>query len=91
MSSQVAGDQAIIKETTKLAIITYYLCNRLALFVVAKSKVQEVRNDIGISNEGYKYFTNSPKRDNMSERILDSYLPTNTNQLSFQISAKQAG
>ena len=75
MSSNIAGVQARIKETAPLAIFTHCYSHCLNLSVAATSKVQEVRNLIGTINEAYLFLSNSPKRQQMFQLTLETYLP----------------
>ena len=47
-------------------------------FHTALTKVQEVRNLIGLINEAYLCLANSPKRQRMFERTVEVYLPSSS-------------
>ena len=69
MSSEIAGVQAKIKETAPLAIFTHCFSHCLNLSIAATSKVQEVRNLIGVITN----FCQTVQRG--SVLTLEKYLP----------------
>ncbi len=78
MSSDIAGVKAKLKEISPLALYTHCCSHCLNLSVAASSKVQEVRNLIGLMNEAHLFLYHSPKRQRMFELTLHEYLPNSS-------------
>ena len=70
MSSE-AGVQAKLKEISPLALYTHCCSHCLNLSVAASSKVQQVRNLIGLMNEAHLFIYHSQKQ----QRMFELYLP----------------
>ncbi len=78
MSSDIADVQAKLKEISPLALYTHCYSHCLNLSVAASSKVQEVRNRIGLMNEAHLFLYHSPKWQRMFELTLHEYLPNSS-------------
>ena len=75
MSSGISGVQAKIKEKSPLALYTHCYCHCLSLSIAASCKVQEVKNIIGVINEGFLFLEHSRKRQRRFELTVSMYLP----------------
>ncbi len=91
MSSDIAGVQAKLKEISPLALYTHCYSHCLNLSVAASSKVQEVRNLIGLMNEAHLFLYHCPKRQRMFELTLHEYLPNSSLTLNFLVFARLGG
>ena len=70
MSSSNVGTQAQIKAKNPLAFYTNCRSHILNLAVAGSCKVQALLNVIGVTNELYLFFHNSPKRQRYLEFVL---------------------
>ena len=77
MSSARVGAQAVVKQATN-PNAHYVHCHShlLNLFIGSSCHIQEFQNIIGVINEVFQFFDNSPKRRKFLEAVLKVYCPS---------------